>query len=135
MLKVIDYVVPEIECRANPACPANPQDVVPPSVRVGNRLAIKENEEDVYRLSLHVEFGGPEEKCSYFGQIKVVGLFSVQHGLENKEIVLLVGGLGVLFGAAREFILSITSRGPNAPLMLPIVQFRPIVGGQDQAEK
>jgi preprotein translocase subunit SecB len=135
MLKVIDYVVPEVECRANPACPANPQDVVPPSIRVGNRLAVKENEEDVYRLSLHVEFGGPEEKCSYFGQIKVVGLFSIQHDVANKEIVLLVGGLGVLYGAAREFILSITSRGPNAPLMLPIVQFRPIVGGGDQAGK
>jgi preprotein translocase subunit SecB len=134
MLKVIDYVIPEVECRANPACPANPQDVVPPSIRVGNRLAVKENEEDVYRLSLHVEFGGPEEKCSYFGQIRVVGLFSIHHSTANKEIVLLVGGLGVLYGAVREFILSITSRGPNAPLMLPIVQFRPIVGAAKRAQ-
>jgi preprotein translocase subunit SecB len=55
-------------------------------------------------------------------------LFSIQQGVANKEVVLLVGGLGVLYGAAREFILSITSRGPNAPLMLPVVQFRPAVG-------
>jgi preprotein translocase subunit SecB len=128
MLKVIDYVVPEVECRANPVCPANPQDIAPPSIRVSNRLAAKEGEENVYRLLLHVEFGGPEEKCSYIGQIKIMGLFSIQQGVANKEVVLLVGGLGVLYGAAREFILSITSRGPNAPLMLPVVQFRPAVG-------
>lgn len=125
MLKVIDYIFPEVECRANPGCPANPQEIVPPSVRVAKRLAVKESQENIYRLALHIEFGRPEEKCSYVGQVRIVGLFAAQPDRPNPETVLLVAGSSLLYAAAREFILSITSRGPNAPLMLPMVRFQP----------
>lgn len=129
VLELVEYIFPEIECFANPDCPRNPDEIVPPEVRVTNRMAIKENDENIFRLTLEICFGEKKQLCSYIGRIKVVGIFSAPPELDEKEKKVFINGSSILYSAAREFVLSITSRGPNIPLMLPTVRFQ--VGGDD----
>jgi preprotein translocase subunit SecB len=123
VLELVEYIFSEIECRANPKCPRNPDDIAPPEVRVTNKMAIKEKDENIFRLALEICFGDKDQPCSYIGRVKVVGIFSAPSDLDEKEKKVFINGSSILYSAAREFILSITSRGPNIPLMLPTVRF------------
>jgi preprotein translocase subunit SecB len=131
VLELIEYIFPEIECRANPKCPRNPDEIVAPKVRVSNKMAIKENDENIFRLSLEISFGDKDQLCSYMGRVKAVGIFTAPPDLDEKEKHVYINGSSILYSAAREFILSITSRGPNIPLMLPTIRFH--VRGNDRA--
>lgn len=130
-LKVIDYIFPEIECKANPNCPVDLNDCDEPAVNVGLRMAVKEDDPSVHRLTLDIEFGSLEQKCAYYGRVKVVGVFLVRGEHASLEDVVRVNGASMLYTAAREFVLALTSRGPNPPLMLPTVRFYPQSVGAD----
>lgn len=123
VLQLVDYVFPEIECRENPNCPRDAEQIQPPEVQVTPRVAVREDDENIYRLALDISFGGEEEQCSYIGRVKVVGIFSVSPDLGEKERHIFINGSSILYSSAREFVLSITSRGPSFPLMLPAVRF------------
>ena len=63
--------------------------------------------------------------CPYVIDAELLGFFEVHPSVEESAIQDLVtcNGPAILFGAARELILFITSRGPMPPLMLPSVTF------------
>jgi len=136
VLQLVEYVFPEIECRENPDCPRNPDAVCPPEVQVNPRMAVKEDDDDaIYRLALEIRFGSEGEHCSYIGRVKVVGIFSVASEVEEKEKQVYINGASILYSAAREFVLSITSRGPSFPLMLPTVRFNTCEHEEDFASQ
>ena len=135
VLNLVEYVFPVVTCRANPQCPDRTEDIKPPSVRIANRIAVSDQDENIYRLTLDIVFGDNNSVSSYTGEVRVVGLFIVNQAVQNKEAVVLLNGSSVLYSAAREFILSITSRGPNIPCMLPQVRFRTIKKKQEIASR
>ncbi|MFA7167171.1 MAG: hypothetical protein WC124_15190 [Desulfoplanes sp.] len=123
VLELVEYIFPEIECHANPKCPRDPEKIDPPEVRITNKMALKENDKNIFRLTLEICFGDNDQHCSYVGRVKVVGIFSTPPDLNEKEKKVFINGSSILYSAAREFILSITSRGPNIPLILPAARF------------
>lgn len=61
------------------------------------------------------------------------------HGIEDdpaklRELVL-VNGASLLYGALREVVLTLTSRFPNAPVMLPSADFRTLPIERKSAKK
>ena len=67
----------------------------------------------------------PEKKATYTGEIHAVGLFRVADNWpeENVNDLVQVNGCSILFGAIRELILNLTSRGPWPPVMLNSFSF------------
>ena len=63
----------------------------------------------------------------YSIDVTVVGIFEVEKKIPEEEIPKMLGilGPGLLLGGAREFIYTITSRGPCEAVYLPTVNFLP----------
>ncbi|HXC99110.1 MAG TPA: protein-export chaperone SecB [Verrucomicrobiae bacterium] len=61
----------------------------------------------------------------YDVELQVVGLFELIADFPggDKETLVRVNGLGILYGAAREMVLNITARSLHGPLSLPVVNF------------
>lgn len=66
-----------------------------------------------------------EKTPTYTGEISVEGFFAIatQSLDRQSQEILVTNGAAILYGAAREIIMNITSRGPWPPLMLNSVSF------------
>ena len=107
----------------------DPNDIkneIPIELKVNNFLARTDDESRVYELRLEIFV---EQKSDiaipYTANLEVVGIFDVSSVVqeENVEKLLKVTGSSMLYGMARDFLLTVTSRGPWSPLMLPTVSF------------
>lgn len=86
-----------------------------------------------YQVILRVRLESPpDKKATYTGEIHAVGLYRVVDDWPEDKVESLVetNGAGVLFGAARELIFNLTSRGPWPPVMLNTFTFIPVKDGQ-----
>ena len=84
----------------------------------------------VLRLNI---LSDPDKQTCYTGEIHAVGLFLVDQSWTENEIPKLVesNGTALLYGAIRELILNLTSRGPWPPVQLMAVTFVPVKKEQD----
>jgi len=81
-----------------------------------------------FQVSLLVKLTSPpEKKATYTGEVQAIGLFHVLPVWPDDKIDTLVesNGLAVLFGAIRELVYNITSRGPWPAVMLNTFTFIP----------
>ncbi len=80
-----------------------------------------------YQLSVDIQsIPAPEgNKCpnAYKIHLIVIGFFEVSPKWPNPEKLIRINGASILYSAAREFLLTITSRGPWGALMLPTFSF------------
>lgn len=92
------------------------------------RTSINHDEKsDIYQVVLEIT-AEPEDEASnlpYSIQLVTVGLFVVDEEFPDKDKLLRVTGASMLYSAAREFIITITSRGPWAPVIIPTYSFLP----------
>jgi preprotein translocase subunit SecB len=89
---------------------------------------IDENKEDPkqFALKLRIVIENKEGKpAPYNVEVEVAGLFLVNPimPVEERAEFVLINGSSVIYGAIREEVLGLTSRGVNGPLMLPTVTF------------
>jgi len=130
-LQLEHYVLAESHCQASPEPPgdnyepwgAADADHFETSVRVGRG----EEDPNFYQIHLSVntiEEAGP--KLPYAISIHIIGYFRVDPEFEHDHLEHLVriNGASVLYSAARDFVLTLTSRGPWGQLMLPTINFR-----------
>ena len=61
----------------------------------------------------------------YAIHLVVVGLFTIDKKFPDHEKLLRVTGASMLYSAAREFIITVTSRGPWSEVIIPTVSFLP----------
>jgi preprotein translocase subunit SecB len=61
----------------------------------------------------------------YTGEIFVEGEFRIAEDVpaDRQQVTVIANGAGILFGAIREMVLNVTSRGPWPPLMLKTLHF------------
>lgn len=89
---------------------------------------VDENKEDPkqFALKLKIVIENKEGKFApYNVEVEAGGLFIVNPKMpvEEREAFVLINGSSVIYGAIREEVLGITSRGANGALMLPTVTF------------
>ncbi len=119
-LNLTKYFFTKTTIEANPE--HNPKNERGFSVDISARLTKISTEK--YQLEFNINI--KEDKaanCPYFGDVQVVGVFSIKNETSptDKVTIIHIEGGELLYSAAREHILSITSRGPWGGVILPTI--------------
>lgn len=66
-----------------------------------------------------------ESKFPYVFAVSLEGVFSIKHDgeLEERKKLVVCNGASMLYGAAREVLLSLTARQKHGPMLLPSANF------------
>ena len=81
-------------------------------------------EKTLFQLSVDIKSINHEEKWyPYKIHMTVIGIFQVDINKDDYEKLLYINGSSILYSAAREFLITITCRGPWAPVNLPTYSF------------
>ena len=124
-LQLNEYFFPHVEVMADPTAGERESDKTSNNftVKVGSTKVDQNN--DVYQVTLEI-LSKPEiegSKQNYTIKLIAIGFFSVDSEKEDVEKLLRVSGASILYASAREFLITITARGPWGPVMLPIASF------------
>lgn len=93
-------------------------------------FAVLDNQRRFYRLNLELDFdGAPEKPFAYSGRFSVIGIFEVSADFPEDRLVELVrvNGGGLLYGAIRDMILTISSRSLKGGFLLPTLNFQEVL--------
>lgn len=133
MLRLDKYFFPKVSFTANPGFIKDEEDLQPSmAVDVKGGYGFQgEKIEAVLEIVVRQE--NDHDQIPYFIDLMAVGQFTMIDGKEPDNKFMATNSLAILYGAAREFVLSVTSRGPWQPLMLPTYYFTP--DGLSLAEK
>lgn len=122
-LEIISYFFPSVSVAADPQF--NPEDKrFEPDLKVKVGVE-RENDNNSYQVALDISFEPESEEKSYPYSVHLVaiGIFKVAPDFPDPEKLLRITGASIIYGAAREFVITITSRGPWGPVMLPSISF------------
>lgn len=110
-----------------------------PKVDFETKVAIDQDPDNgTYQVTLEITAlpENEDKKIPYAIHLIAVGLFSVGAEVKDPEKLVRINGSSILYSAAREFIITITSRGPWQSVILPTVSFnKPPVGEEKKSEK
>ena len=100
------------------------------SPAVNTEIELYPHIEDENRYQLRMTIMRDEAELgpgTYDVEVEVYGFFSLSPDWpeDERETVVRITGASILYGAAREHLLSVTARGPWPALMLPTVSFAP----------
>lgn len=86
-----------------------------------------EKEPNQFKITLEVSNASQNvSDALYAFSVKVEGFFKIDHDgeFEERKRLVVINGVGMLFGAIREELLSLTARYRNGPILLPSMDFR-----------
>ena len=126
-LQLERYVFTKLEIEANP-------DYVPQEASSDNPIKLRldiglgEHQEDStkYQVSISIdELRAEKGSLPYRIALQVVGQFSAAQNFKPDDLkkVVQVNGASMLYSAARELVLLVTSRGPWSAFQLPTISF------------
>lgn len=124
-LQLESYLFPVVKVVAQKEHLDNEGDEYPFDLKVKNAIS-GPDEDGGYHVGLSIDVTDAEGAVApYAISLEVVGTFTVVSGFpeEEREKLLQINGCSMLFGMAREFLMSITARGPWGGFMLPTVSF------------
>jgi preprotein translocase subunit SecB len=95
---------------------------------ISTKVELGKNNNDPlnWRVVLQVSCKPMENRfCLYSVDLELIGFFTIHKDIDKSKVGDLVAANGpaLLYGAARELLLLITSRGPTAPFILPSATF------------
>lgn len=130
-LKLQNYFIDDVVYKTNEDGDVNPH------VLQGGTIAVKNDDPNSYRAELivitddFIKTDLPKEnqtKAKYSFTIKVNGFFTIDEKAfntkEESEAFVYNGSLSILYGAAREFILNMTSRTIHGAFIIPPTTFK-----------
>lgn len=124
-LTVKEYFFPFVQVSADPEfTPEEPTQ----KVDFETKVAVDHNSESgLYQVNLEITAlpENEKKKTPYAVHLIAVGLFTVSDKIEDPVKLLKITGASILYSAAREFLITITSRGPWPPFFLPTISFLP----------
>lgn len=130
-LQLEHYFFAEVHCKASPEPPEPDEENFGPAdpAQFSTELKMFKGESDPNYYQIQLEIKSADEVASgaaYEILLHVIGYFRVNPDFTHDQLEHLVqiNGASVLYSAARDFVLTLTSRGPWGPLMLPTVNFR-----------
>lgn len=124
-LQLNEYFFPYVEVAADPTAGERENNKKNDNFFVRVESTKIEQEADVYQVTLEIvsEPETEEDKQNYAIKLIVVGFFNVDPKREDKEKLLKITGASILYASAREFLITITARGPWGAVMLPTASF------------
>ena len=124
-LRVIDYFFPFVQVSADPEFVPEED---PSEINYETKVAVESDiEKDIHQVSLEITAmpENEDERIPYAIHLIAIGLFQVDEDWDDKEELLRINGASILYSAAREFIITISSRGPWPAAVLPTTSFLP----------
>lgn len=93
-----------------------------PEIKLNYKAPEKGN---LYQVALEITVQADDEDhpLPYSINLIAVGMFRVAEGWDDPVKMILVNGASILYSAAREFIITITSRGPWSHMIIPTYNF------------
>ena len=126
-LRLETYYFTKVAVSADP-CYEPQEEGAAPAITIDTDVGLGQHSDDPDRWM--VTLGGhaksPDEKpIPYKIDLEVVGFFRVEPDVDKEKAPLLIqaNGAAILYSAAREYILTITGRGPWPPMLLPTTNF------------
>jgi preprotein translocase subunit SecB len=112
----------KVQIDSNPAGKVGAANQVNCAVEIGQAADDPKRYQVTLRLKL---LSSPQNDACYTGEVHAVGLFRVVDGWPPEKLPLLVeaNGAALLYGAIRELLLNLTSRGPWPQQALTSVTF------------
>ncbi len=122
------YFFPVISVVANPKWSQDPVDSeLDLNLKVQNDLYVSKGTENNFQVRVAITIDSTETKpAPYDVLLIVIGTFGTVPDFPEKETLVKISGSSILYGAAREYLATITGRGPYPPLLLPSVSFLPV---------
>lgn len=127
-LRLEKYFWTEVTLKANPNF--KPEDFKDGSIDFASKSNVKvgtsKKSPHEFQVILNVKIEPVDERpLPYDASLELVGFFNVDSALAADAAADLarVTGSSILYSAARECLLSLMSRGPWEPLMLPTISF------------
>lgn len=137
MLQLEKYFFPKIFLEANPKF--KPLGKGPQAeLDVKNGVTLLSKEERIWRVTLDLKALSKEDFAAYKIDISVVGFFKVDKKFPESEMeeLVKVGGSSILYSATRDFVLTITARGPWPAVFLPTTSFmKPRIKSTDKKQE
>jgi preprotein translocase subunit SecB len=129
-LQLESYFFPKIHIGTDPeyeASQESPIRIQRQHIDIKTSFSLLSQEEREWGVNLEIKTVKKERPIPYIIHIEAVGFFKVAKGYPSEEIEKLVqiGGSTLLYSAIREFILTISSRGPWGSVFIPSVSFLP----------
>lgn len=123
-LRLNNYFFPVVQVVANPKY-GNAEELPEPRFRITPSIA-KNDENGLYQVSVEVHLLQEEEKIPVPYSIHLVafGFFEVHPEWPEPEKLLFINGSTILYAAAREYLITVSSRGPWGAVTLPMVSFK-----------
>lgn len=103
---------------------------------LGRPEHLNNTEERIPEYQIRLQITSISDLLSYRIDIELTGFLDVSPRIPKKdrELVAFNNGATLLYSSARDFLLTVTSRGPNPPLMLPTTIFLGTVEQEPQQE-
>ena len=120
---------------------ANPKGTQAGSLTLEPSISFQKNADTASQWSLAVRVilksNDPQTPFPYEADISIQGLVEVHESFpaEKREQLAVVNGLGLLYSAIREMVLTVTARLANGPLCLPTLNFTEVVANKNAQEK
>lgn len=119
-----NYFFTKVSFAANPNFKAKGKATGDAKVNVTSRRLVSKTDPLDFQVMLKIcsEEGGP-----YDFELSVVGLFRADEMIPEKKRSLVIGvnSSSILYSAAREYLATLTGRGPWGPVLLPVTSFAP----------
>ena len=122
-LQLKNYFYPNILIKANPKYKLSEKTEEAKLDVKSNLTRLPDNRG--WRVILDLKTIQEENPIPYEIEIKVVGFFQVAPDYPEAEVedLVRIGGSSILYSATRDFVLTISSRGPWGPVFVPSVSF------------
>ena len=123
-LQLKEYFFPYVEVSADPNI-TDVDTVGTMHFRARVDISKIEGAENEFQVSLTIDSQpeSEENKQVYAIKLVTVGFFRVHPEWPNKDKLLKITGASMLYASAREFLITITARGPYGQIMLPTASF------------
>jgi preprotein translocase subunit SecB len=124
-LQLKQYFYTETSLKANPTYRSgSPKAELGFNLQTEVSLAENASKPDEFQLSLTVTTLPKEGAVTpYEVKITAVGIFTVQPEYPDREGLVRITGSSILYSALREYLLTLTGRGPWKALVLPTMSF------------
>lgn len=121
-LEISSYFYPAVTVAADAEFEPG-KDTATPNIEV--KVSVDHVENNTYQVGLEIALGpeNDEKRQPYAIELIAIGIFHVDPDFPDPEKLLRLNGAAILYGAAREFIITITSRGPWGPVTIPSISF------------
>jgi len=118
-IKLDEYFFPVVQVVADPSAEDKEQEL---DYKIEVSLS-HDKEKKLYQVAIEITSIQDDKAHQYAINVVAIGIFRVDKRFKDINKLLYINGASMLYSAAREFLITITSRGPWGAVTLPTHSF------------